>query len=422
MSADPERLEGGTPPEIDVDSLLLALDDETWELPKDPTFEDLSGMVEKIAIGIQDGLISEENQPLLDRIQEDLGDAESARLSTIVGALNFILEEINGSPDEFDDEEPDQPTGDLGEIAVGQSAKGPNKRFVRPRVTPSEPGAYPGGRGNRSTDALQIFLRDIGRVQLLTAKQEVELAKRIEAGDPDAKKQMVEANLRLVVSIAKNYRGRGLPFLDIIQEGTIGLTRAAEKFDYRRGFKFSTYATWWIRQAAQRAIADKGRTIRLPVHVVEKVYKVSRAETKLTNALGREPTLGEIAKELKMSPDEVQGLKDASIISIPTSLSKPVGEEDGTELGDFLEDRTAPSPSDLVGDLLRSERLSDLLNQLSYRERRVIELRYGLADGHPRTLEDVGRTFNVTRERIRQIEGQTLQKLASLATKGEFLY
>ena len=264
-----------------------------------------------------------------------------------------------------------------------------------------------------STDTLQLFLKDIGRVPLLTAAQEVELAKRIERGEHAAKQAMVEANLRLVVSIAKRYRNQGLPFLDLIQEGTIGLVRAAEKFDYRKGFKFSTYATWWIRQAVARAIADKGRTIRMPVHVVEKLNKIHRSERKLRAELSREPTAAEIARDLELSVDEVEQIRRSA--QTPVSLEKPVGDEEESEFGHFLTDESAPLPDEVAEAALRREALRDILGTLSQRERRVLELRYGLDGQQPRTLDEVGRTFNVTRERIRQIEHQSLKKLRALA-------
>jgi RNA polymerase primary sigma factor len=264
-----------------------------------------------------------------------------------------------------------------------------------------------------STDALQLFLKDIGKVDLLTAAQEVELAKRIERGDHCAKQEMVEANLRLVVSIAKKYRNQGLPFLDLIQEGTIGLVRAAEKFDYRKGFKFSTYATWWIRQAVARALADKARTIRMPVHVVEKLNKIVRAERKLRAELGREPSSGEIGRELDLSIDEVDHIRRSA--QTPVSLEKPVGDEDESEFGHFLTDENQELPDEAAEVTLRKETLRKILSTLSSRERQVLELRYGLDGQHPRTLDEVGRTFNVTRERIRQIENQSLKKLRALA-------
>ena len=264
-----------------------------------------------------------------------------------------------------------------------------------------------------STDTLQLFLKDIGKVPLLTAAQEVELAKRIEAGDHSAKQAMVEANLRLVVSIAKRYRNQGLPFLDLIQEGTIGLVRAAEKFDWRKGFKFSTYATWWIRQAVARAIADKGRTIRMPVHVVEKLNKISRSERKLRAELAREPTAHEIAVDLDQPVEEVG--QENRRAQTPVSLEKPVGDEEESEFGHFLTDESEPLPDEAAEVTMRREALRSILGALSPRERQVLELRYGLDGQQPRTLDEVGRAFNVTRERIRQIEHQSLKKLRALA-------
>src|SRR6266536_2987172 len=268
-------------------------------------------------------------------------------------------------------------------------------------------------RPDMTTDSLQLFLKDIGKVRLLTAQEEVDLAKRIERGDLDAKQKMVESNLRLVVSIAKNYRNQGLPFLDLIQEGTLGLVRAAEKFDYRKGFKFSTYATWWIRQAIARALADKARTIRMPVHIVERLQKMNRAERHLWTQLGREPSPEEIADVTGIEPDEVDSIKRSA--QAPVSLEKPVGDEEESEFGQFIADERAESPFERAAELLTKEALKEALENLSYRERRVLELRYGLGGEHPRTLDEVGRTFNVTRERIRQMEDQSLKKLQSLA-------
>jgi RNA polymerase primary sigma factor len=264
-----------------------------------------------------------------------------------------------------------------------------------------------------STEALQLFLKDIGKVDLLTAAQEIELAKRIERGDHRAKQEMVEANLRLVVSIAKRYRNQGLPFLDLIQEGTIGLVRAAEKFDHRKGFKFSTYATWWIRQAVARALADKARTIRMPVHVVEKLNKILRTERKLRAERGREPCSHEIAHELDLTVDEVDQIRRSA--QTPVSLEKPVGDDEESEFGHFITDELAPQPEEVAEDILRKEALVEILGTLSERERRVLELRYGLNGEQPRTLDEVGRTFQVTRERIRQIENQSLKKLRALS-------
>jgi RNA polymerase primary sigma factor len=263
-----------------------------------------------------------------------------------------------------------------------------------------------------SLDSLRLYLRAIGRVDLLTAEQEVMLAQRIERGDMRAKQQMIEANLRLVVSIAKSYLGRGLTFLDLIQEGSMGLIRAVEKFDYRRGYKFSTYATWWIRQAVTRAIADKGRTIRIPVHMVERLNKVIHVERQLIQQLGREPTPEEIARELDSTVREVRDV--LRMAQQPVSLEKPIGEEEDSELGDFVEDQTAESPFELAADRLRRENLRRALAALPEREREVIEMRFGLVGERAYTLEEVGRAFNVTRERIRQIENHTLKKLEAL--------
>jgi len=263
-----------------------------------------------------------------------------------------------------------------------------------------------------SLDSLRLYLRAIGRVPLLSAAEEVSLSKRIERGDMSAKQQMVEANLRLVVSIAKGYLGRGLSFLDLIQEGSLGLIRAVEKFDYRRGYKFSTYATWWIRQAVTRAIADKGRTIRIPVHMVEKLNKVVGAERQLVQQLGREPSAEEIANELDCSALDVREI--LRMAQHPVSLERPVGEEDDSALGDFIEDQTAESPFEMASRTMRDEHVCRALAVLPRREREVIEMRYGLTGERPRTLEEVGQAFNVTRERIRQIENHTLKKLESL--------
>jgi RNA polymerase primary sigma factor len=263
-----------------------------------------------------------------------------------------------------------------------------------------------------SLDSLRLYLREIGKVPLLTADQEVYLAKRIERGDMFAKTHMIEANLRLVVSIAKSYLGRGLSFLDLIQEGSLGLIRAVEKFDYRKGYKFSTYATWWIRQAVTRAIADKARTIRIPVHMVEKLNKVVHIERQLVQRLGREPQPEEIALELEMTPEEVREI--LRMAQLPVSLEKPIGEEEESVLGDFVQDEQAESPFDTASVSLRREDIQRALDSLPDRERQVIELRFGLTGAQPCTLEEVGRAFGVTRERIRQIENNTLKRLETL--------
>ena len=263
-----------------------------------------------------------------------------------------------------------------------------------------------------SLDSLRLYLREIGKVPLLTADREIYLAKRVERGYLAAKTQMIEANLRLVVSIAKRHLGRGLSFLDLIQEGALGLIRAVEKFDYRKGFKFSTYATWWIRQAVTRALTDKARTIRIPAHMFERLNKVIQIQRQLVQRLGREPRPDEIAAELELTTEEVREI--LRMAQFPISLEKPIGEKEDAKLGDLVEDELAESPFDVASVSLRCDDIEHALAALSERERQVIELRFGLHDGQPRTLKEVGRTFGVTRERIRQIENDTLKTLASL--------
>jgi RNA polymerase primary sigma factor len=280
---------------------------------------------------------------------------------------------------------------------------------------PTRPALAQGDPGENTTDSLQLFLKDIGKVDMLTAAQEVGLAKRIERGDHRAKQEMVEANLRLVVSIAKTYRNRGLPFLDLIQEGTIGLVRAAEKFDHRKGFKFSTYATWWIRQAVARALADKARTIRMPTHVVEKLNGIFRSENRLRAELGHEPSSCEIGLDVELSPEEVEQIRRSS--QAPLSLEKPVGDEGESEFGHFLTDETEPLPDEVAEVELRKAKLRAMLAMLTGRQRRVLELRYGLGGEPPRTLEEIAPVFNVSRERIRQIENDGLDELKMLASR-----
>ena len=258
-------------------------------------------------------------------------------------------------------------------------------------------------------DPVRMYLKEIGKVNLLTAEEEIELAKRMEEGDEDAKKRLTEANLRLVVSIAKRYVGRGMLFLDLIQEGNLGLIKAVEKFDYRKGYKFSTYATWWIRQAITRAIADQARTIRIPVHMVETINKLIRVSRQLLQELGREPTPEEIAKEMEMSVDRVREI--LKISQEPVSLETPIGEEEDSHLGDFIQDDNVPVPADAAAFTLLKEQLVEVLSTLTDREQKVLRLRFGLDDGRARTLEEVGKEFNVTRERIRQIEAKALRKL-----------
>ncbi|MBE3592891.1 MAG: RNA polymerase sigma factor RpoD [Thermoanaerobacter sp.] len=258
-------------------------------------------------------------------------------------------------------------------------------------------------------DPVRMYLKEIGKIPLLTPEEEIELAKRIEQGDEEAKKRLIEANLRLVVSIAKRYVGRGMLFLDLIQEGNLGLLKAVEKFDYRKGYKFSTYATWWIRQAITRAIADQARTIRIPVHMVETINKLIRVQRQLLQELGREPTPEELAKEMGMPEEKVREIM--KIAQEPVSLETPIGEEEDSHLGDFIPDEDAPAPAEAAAFTMLKEQLMDVLDTLTPREEKVLRLRFGLDDGRARTLEEVGKEFNVTRERIRQIEAKALRKL-----------
>lgn len=258
-------------------------------------------------------------------------------------------------------------------------------------------------------DPVRMYLKEIGKVPLLSAEEEIELAKRMENGDQEAKKRLAEANLRLVVSIAKRYLGRGMQFLDLIQEGNLGLIKAVEKFDYTKGFKFSTYATWWIRQAITRAIADQARTIRIPVHMVETINKVKKVSSQLLHTNGHEPSADEIAEELDMPVDKVREIM--RVAQEPVSLETPIGEEEDSHLGDFIPDDDAPAPADAASHTLLREQLSEVLDTLTPREEKVLRLRFGLEDGRSRTLEEVGKEFNVTRERIRQIEAKALRKL-----------
>ncbi len=325
-------------------------------------------------------------------------------IATATAALNLEdvdVEELHDALERCDVELIEEIDPATAGVAIERA---PEKRTRRKATLNLEPDA--------TTDGLQLFLKGIGKVRLLTAQEEVDLAKRIERGSFEAKQKMVESNLRLVVSIAKHYRNQGLPFLDLIQEGTIGLVRAAEKFDYRRGFKFSTYSTWWIRQAIARSLADKARTIRIPVHVVEKLNRIGRAERKLVTGLGREPTAEEIAEVTGIEPEEVESIKRSA--QAPISLEKPVGDEEQFEFGQLIADEQAESPYERAVEILANDALREALENLSYRERRVLELRYGLGDQNPRTLDDVARTFNITRERIRQIEHHSLKKLQSL--------
>ena len=339
-----------------------------------------------VADGLEKGFLT------YDEIAAGLEDAELTREQT----EDFYTYLVERSIDLVEGEQHKQPSHEQPAL-VEDEAQAPPKLDLT--VEPS-------------LDPLSLYLREIGKVPLLTADQEVSLAKQVERGDLAAKRQMIEANLRLVVSIAKPHLGRGLSFLDLIQEGSVGLIRAVEKFDYRRGFKFSTYATWWIRQAVSRAVADKARTIRIPVHIFERLNKVIHTQRQLLQRLGREPRPDEIAAELELTTEEVREV--LRVAQFPVSLEKPLGDEGDSKLADFVEDELAESPFDFASLSLRCEDIDYALAALPERERRLIELRFGLHGGQPRTLEEVGRTLGVTRERIRQIENTTLKRLASL--------
>ena len=300
--------------------------------------------------------------------------------------------------------------GDQGVELVGESEDSdPNPKELTKNEEEFDLNDLSVPPGVKINDPVRMYLKEIGRVNLLSAQDEVKLALRIEQGDEEAKRRLAEANLRLVVSIAKRYVGRGMLFLDLIQEGNMGLIKAVEKFDYQKGFKFSTYATWWIRQAITRAIADQARTIRIPVHMVETINKLVRVQRQLLQDLGREPTPEEIGEDMDLSPEKVREI--LKIAQEPVSLETPIGEEDDSHLGDFIEDHEATSPSEHAAYELLKEQLEDVLDTLTDREENVLRLRFGLDDGRTRTLEEVGKVFGVTRERIRQIEAKALRKL-----------
>jgi RNA polymerase primary sigma factor len=359
------------------------LGDELWSGAVPPDAEDLPRLV---ADGLEKGFLT------YDEIAAALEDVGLSREQT----EDFYTYLVERSIDLLEGEQHKQPSHEQPALVDDEAQASPKLDLT---VEPS-------------LDSLRLYLREIGRVPLLTPDQEVYLAKRIERGDLAAKRQMIEANLRLVVSIAKPHLGRGLSFLDLIQEGSVGLIRAVEKFDYRRGFKFSTYATWWIRQAVSRALADKARTIRLPVHIFERLNRVTYVQRQLVQRLGREPRPDEIAAELELTSGEVREV--LRMAQIPVSLEKPIGEQEDSKLADFVEDEQAESPFDTAQVSLRREDIENALASLPERDRKVIELRFGLSGAQPCTLEEVGRAFGVTRERIRQIENTTLKRLASL--------
>jgi RNA polymerase primary sigma factor len=356
-------------------------------LSKEKTLPNMENIKELIQKGKRKGTISyREIMDAFEQVEltpEQIDDIYEALASQGIGILPGIVEEPN---DEHVDQEQDQFQ--------------PEEEIEIDLTIPE---------GIALDDPVRMYLKEIGRVPLLLANDEIELAKKVEEGDETAKRRLAEANLRLVVSIAKRYVGRGMLFLDLIQEGNLGLIKAVEKFDYRKGFKFSTYATWWIRQAITRAIADQARTIRIPVHMVETINKLIRVSRQLLQALGREPTADEIAEEMEMSPERVREI--IKIAQEPVSLETPIGEEEDSHLGDFIEDQDAPAPAEAASFRLLKEQLEDVLNTLTPREEKVLRLRFGLDDGRARTLEEVGQIFNVTRERIRQIEAKALRKL-----------
>jgi RNA polymerase primary sigma factor len=347
-------------------------------------------------------LFSDDLRQLVDAAEER-GNVLQSELNDVLEPLSLDALEIDAVYRELETRQIDVvlDVDEDGEIIQAQPEPEPEKTQPQPLQISWE----------TTTDALQLFLREAGRHPLLTAAQEVELAKKIEKDDLAAKARMIQSNLRLVVSIAKNYRNQGLPFLDLIQEGTLGLIRAVEKFDWRRGYKFSTYATWWIRQAVARALADKARTIRMPVHIVERMQKMNRAERSLWAVLGREPTLEEIAEEANLPLQQAKEVKAAARAS--TSLDAPVGESDDAVLGDFVAGE-GPLPDEQVEDSLRSQTLADALHSLPDRHRAVVILRYGLDDSEPKTLEEIGRRLGLTRERVRQIEVEALKRLSTL--------
>ena len=336
-----------------------------------------------------------------------LVDAAEERGTVLQSELNDVLEPLGPDPLELDAVYREL-EGRQIDVVLDVDEDGEAEPQPKAPAAPTQPAAI---TWETTTDALQLFLREAGRHALLTAAQEVELAKKIEQGDAQAKQRMIQSNLRLVVSIAKNYRNQGLPFLDLIQEGTLGLIRAVEKFDWRRGYKFSTYATWWIRQAAARALADKARTIRMPVHIVERLQKMNRAERTLWAVLGREPTLEEVAEEANLPLLQAKEVKAAARAS--TSLDAPVGESDDAVFGDFVAGE-GPLPDEQVEDSLRSETLAGALRSLPDRHRAVVILRYGLDNAEPKTLEEIGRSLGITRERVRQIEVEALNRLSTL--------
>ncbi len=348
-----------------------------------------------------------EGEMSIDQVKEQLVELGKKR-----GVLSYteITEKLSGFEQDSDQmDEFFEYLGDQGIEVLNESDDMPNLQDVAKEEEEFDLNDLSVPPGIKINDPVRMYLKEIGRVPLLSAENEIELAKKIETGDEEAKRRLAEANLRLVVSIAKRYVGRGMLFLDLIQEGNMGLIKAVEKFDYEKGYKFSTYATWWIRQAITRAIADQARTIRIPVHMVETINKLIRVQRQLLQDLGREPTPEEVSAEMDLTPEKVREI--LKIAQEPVSLETPIGEEDDSHLGDFIEDQEALAPSDAAAYELLKEQLEDVLDTLTDREENVLRLRFGLDDGRTRTLEEVGKVFGVTRERIRQIEAKALRKL-----------
>lgn len=346
--------------------------------------------------------VSEEDISDIDENIDNISDDDLDSCSDLAGLAGVSIsgDDVDGMSDKG--------SSVLGTLDDIDDADMPNMSEIE-EVTPDENPEVGIPEGVNVEDHVRMYLKEIGKVPLLTAEEEIELAQKMEDGDVEAKQKLAEANLRLVVSIAKRHVGRGMQFLDLIQEGNLGLIKAVEKFDYRRGYKFSTYATWWIRQAITRAIADQARTIRIPVHMVETINKLVRVSRQLVQELGRDPLPEEIAKEMNMPVEKIREIMKMS--QDPISLETPIGEEEDSHLGDFIQDMDAPMPSDAAATMLLKEQISDVLKSLTPREEKVLRLRFGLDDGKARTLEEVGREFNVTRERIRQIEAKALRKL-----------
>ncbi len=330
------------------------------------------------------------------------GKLTTREIDAAIEEMNLELEELDELYDTIETQNI-KIIDDLGDAALEELS------FDTDIKVPGDSGAGGDAKNAAMDDPVKVYLKEIGHVQLLSAEEEIELAVKIANNDEAAKSRLAEANLRLVVSIAKRYVGRGMQFLDLIQEGNLGLIKAVDKFDHTKGFKFSTYATWWIRQAITRAIADQARTIRIPVHMVETINKVKKTNSQLLHKIGRDPSAEEIAQELDMPVDKVREI--LRVAQEPVSLETPIGEEEDSHLGDFIPDDDALAPADAASNILLKESLDEVLNTLTPREKKVIVLRFGLADGHPRTLEEVGKEFNVTRERIRQIEAKALRKL-----------